>query len=167
MGCQNYCQKQVYHPIRRLEKKTGKTNRQTDRQTDRQTNRQKLTCRSSANFVSAGQKYADEFPISYRIRFMTYKTFFVLGWYQGFKGTLSYMSISVCLSVCLCVFPVFFSRRLIGSYTGFWQWFWQPTYPTRCSELGWAVPHSDFLAWLSRATLRFFSLAEPCHTQIF
>ena len=27
-----------------------------DRQTDRHTDRQKLTCRSSANFVSAGQK---------------------------------------------------------------------------------------------------------------
>ena len=25
----------------------------------------------------------------------------------------------VCLCVCLSVFPVFFSRRLIGSYTGF------------------------------------------------
>ena len=66
------------------------------------------------------------------------------------------MSISVCLCVCLSVFPVFFSRRLIRWYTGFWQWFWQPTYPTRCSELGWAVPHSDFLAWLSSATLKKF-----------
>ena len=28
----------------------------TNRQTDKQTNKQKLTCRSSANFVSAGQK---------------------------------------------------------------------------------------------------------------
>ena len=27
--------------------------------------------------------------------------------------------LSVCLCVCVCVFPVFFSRRLIGSYTGF------------------------------------------------
>ena len=62
----------------------------------------------------------------------------------------------VCLSVCLSVFPVFFSRRLIGWYTGFWQWFCQPTYPCRCSELGWAVPHSDFLAWLSSATLKNF-----------
>ena len=58
------------------------------------------------------------------------------------------------LSFCLRVFPVFFSRRLIGSYTGFWQWFWQPTYPSRCSELRWAVPHSDFLARLSSATLK-------------
>ena len=70
--------------------------------------------------------------------------------------TCQFLSVclSVCLFVCLSVFPVFFSRRLIGSYTGFWQWFWQPTYPTRCSELGWAVPHSDFLAWLSSATLK-------------
>ena len=43
----------VYHPIRRFEKKTGKTNRKTERRTEPQ----KLTCRSSANFVSAGQKY--------------------------------------------------------------------------------------------------------------
>ena len=50
VGCQNH------YPIRRLKKKTGKTDRQTNRQTDRQTDRQKLTCRSSANFVSAGQK---------------------------------------------------------------------------------------------------------------
>ena len=64
--------------------------------------------------------------------------------------------LSVCLSVCLFVFPVFFSRRAIGWYTGFWLWFWQPTYPSRCSELGWAVPHSDFLAWLSSATLKNF-----------
>ena len=72
--------------------------------------------------------------------------------------TCQFLSVclSVCLFVCLSVFPVFFSRRLIGSYTGFWQWFWQPTYPTRCSELGWAVPHSDFLAWLSSATLKNF-----------
>ena len=51
------------------------------------------------------------------------------------------------LSVCVCVcvsFRSFFSRCLIGWYTGFWQWFWQPTYLTRCAELGWAVPHSDF-----------------------
>ena len=34
--------------------------RHTDRQTDKQTNRQKLTCRSSANFVSAGQKWLRE-----------------------------------------------------------------------------------------------------------
>ena len=64
--------------------------------------------------------------------------------------------LSVSLSVSLSVFSVFFSRRLIGWYTGFGQWFWQPTYPTRCSELGWAVPHSDFLAWLSSATLKNF-----------
>ena len=68
--------------------------------------------------------------------------------------------VNFCLYICLCVylfvFPVFFSMRLIGSYTGFWQWFWQPTYPTRCLELGWAVPHSDFLAWLSSATLKNF-----------
>ena len=31
---------------------------------------------------------------------------------------------------------------------------------------GWAVLHSDFLAWLSSATFRFISLAEQCHTQI-
>ena len=49
VGCQNHCQKPVYHPIRRLEKRP-KT------QTDKQTYKQKLTCRSSANFVSAGQK---------------------------------------------------------------------------------------------------------------
>ena len=61
------------------------------------------------------------------------------------------------ISVCPSVFPVFFSRRLIGWYTGFWQWFWHPTYPTRCLELGWAVPHSDFLAWLSSATLKNLS----------
>ena len=66
------------------------------------------------------------------------------------------MSKKVCLFVCLFVFPVFFSRHLIRSYTGSWQWFWQPTYPTRCLELGWAVPHSDFLAWLSSATLKKF-----------
>ena len=30
--------------------------RQTDIETNRQTNKQKLKCRSSANFVSAGQK---------------------------------------------------------------------------------------------------------------
>ena len=35
----------------------GQTDKQTDRQTDRQTDGQKLTCRSSANFVCAGQKY--------------------------------------------------------------------------------------------------------------
>ena len=64
--------------------------------------------------------------------------------------------VSVCLCVCLFVFPVFFSRRLIGWYTCFWQWFWQPIYPTRFSELGWAVTHSDFLAWQSIATLKNF-----------
>ena len=26
----------------------------------------------------------------------------------------------------------YFLRCLIGWYTGFWQWFWHPTYPTRC-----------------------------------
>ena len=67
--------------------------------------------------------------------------------------------LSVCVFMCLFVFPVFFSRRLIGRYTGFWQWFWHPTYPTKCLELAWAVRHSDFLAWLSSATLRFFSSA--------
>ena len=30
-----------------------------------------------------------------------------------------------------------------------------------------AVVHSDDLSWLTSATLRFFSLAEHCHTQIF
>ena len=35
--------------------------RHTRRQTDKQTNRQKLTCRSSANFVSAGQKQLFDF----------------------------------------------------------------------------------------------------------
>ena len=29
------------------------------------------------------------------------------------------------------------------------------------------VVHSDFLAWLTSATLRLFSLAEKCHAQIF
>ena len=29
------------------------------------------------------------------------------------------------------------------------------------------MPHSDFLAWLSSATLGFFSLAEQCNTRIF
>ena len=29
------------------------------------------------------------------------------------------------------------------------------------------MPRSDFLAWLTTATLRFISLAEHCHTQIF
>ena len=76
--------------------------------------------------------------------------------FRDFFPALTYMSISVCLFVCLFVFPVFFLRRLIGWYTGFWQWFWHPTYPTRCLELGWAVPHSDFLAWLSSATLKKF-----------
>ena len=28
------------------------------------------------------------------------------------------------------------------------------------------MPHSDFIAWLSSATLGFFSLAEQCHTRI-
>ena len=66
------------------------------------------------------------------------------------------LHVNFCLSVRLFVFPVFFSWRQIGWYTAFWQWFWQPIYPTRCSELGWAVPHSDFLAWLSSATLKNF-----------
>ena len=61
-----------------------------------------------------------------------------------------YVCLSVCVSVCLS--PI--SRPLIGRANGFWQWFWHPTYPTRCSELGWAVPRSDFLAWLSSATLK-------------
>ena len=43
--------------------------------------------------------------------------------------------------------PALTKSSLIGWYTGFWQWFWHPTYPTRCLELGWAVSHSDFLAW--------------------
>ena len=30
-----------------------------------------------------------------------------------------------------------------------------------------ALVHSDFLAWMTSATLRFFSLAELCHTQIY
>ena len=34
------------------------------------------------------------------------------------------------------------TRRLIGCYPGFWQWFWHPTCPTRTFELGWAAPHS-------------------------
>ena len=56
-----------------------------------------------------------------------------------------------------CVyFRPFFSRCLIGWYIGFWQWFWNSTYPTRCFELGWAVPHSDFLNWLSSAALKIF-----------
>ena len=46
----------VYHPIRRFEKKTGNTDKQTHRQTDTQ----KLTYRSSANFVSAGQKQEND-----------------------------------------------------------------------------------------------------------
>ena len=46
-------------------------------------------------------------------------------------------------------------------------WFYRPFfmlafsilwYPTRWFELDWAVPHSDFLDWLSGATLRFLSL---------
>ena len=57
--------------------------------------------------------------------------------------------------VCVCVSPN--SRPLIGRATGFWQFFWHPTYPTRCSELGWAVPHSDIFAWLSSATLKNLS----------
>ena len=32
------------------------------------------------------------------------------------------------------------------------------TYSSRCLELGWAMPHSDFLAWLSSATLKIFIL---------
>ena len=60
-----------------------------------------------------------------------------------------------CQRVDVCISSIF-SRRLIGWYTGFWQWFCHPTYPTRCLELGWAVPHSDFFAWLSSATLRCF-----------
>ena len=66
------------------------------------------------------------------------------------------LHVNLCLCVCVFDFPVFFSRRLIGWYTGLWQWFWHPTYPTRCLELGWAVPHSDFLAWQSSATLKNF-----------
>ena len=65
-------------------------------------------------------------------------------------------SLYLCFFVSLFVCTVFFSRHLIGWYTGFWQWFWHPTYPTRCFELGWAVPYSDFLAWLSSATLKIF-----------
>ena len=30
-----------------------------------------------------------------------------------------------------------------------------------------AVVHSDFLTWLTCATIRFFSLAEQCYTLIF
>ena len=29
------------------------------------------------------------------------------------------------------------------------------------------MPHSDFLTWLTSATLRFFNLAKQCNTQIF
>ena len=65
-----------------------------------------------------------------------------------------YFEMCVCVSVCLSVCLSPNSRPLIGWATGFWQRFWHPTYPTRCSELGWAVPHSDFLAWLSSATLK-------------
>ena len=52
----------------------------------------------------------------------------------------------MCMSVVLSVFPVFFSRRLIGWYIGFWQWFSHPTYPTRWFELGCALPHLRFLS---------------------
>ena len=48
--------------------------------------------------------------------------------------------------VWICV-SSFFLRRLIGWYTGFWQWFWHPTYPIRCL---------DVLACLSRDTLKIF-----------
>ena len=81
---------------------------------------------------------------------------FMENWQLSFCPALSknaldqYSKMSVCVSVCLS--PI--SRPLIGRANGFWQWFWHPTYPTRCSELGWAVPRSDFLAWLSSATLK-------------
>ena len=45
---------------------------------------------------------------------------------------------------------IFFSRYQIGLRPGFRQWFTQ-----------------IFLAWLTSATLRFFSLAEQCYTMIF
>ena len=46
-------------------------------------------------------------------------------------------------------------RRLIGWYTGFWQWFWQPTYPTRCLELGWAVSHSKRFSTVFQVGFRY------------
>ena len=39
--------------------------------------------------------------------------------------------------------------------------------PCWCQRHGWAVPHSDILTWLNSTTLGIFSLAEPCHTQVF
>ena len=74
----------------------------------------------------------------------------------SFCPALSKRALDQYFEMSVCVSPI--SRPLIGRAAGFRQWFWHPTYPTRCSELGWAVSHSDFLAWLSSATLEIFIL---------
>ena len=121
-----------------------------------------------------------------------------------FCPALTELTLDLHVNFCMCsrcctdsVRTVFFSTHLIGWYTGVWEWFWHPTYPNRCFDLGWAVPHSHFFtllsstheffkwlrnetsvliqdlvtsyakAWLSNAAFKFFSLDEQCHTHIF
>ena len=72
------------------------------------------------------------------------------------------------LHVNFCLFVLCLFVRLSGLFFKASNWMiywlltvvltvWHPIYPTRCLELGWAVPHSDFLAWLSSTTLKNLS----------
>ena len=72
---------------------------------------------------------------------------------SDFCPALTKLALNLHLNFCVsvCVSGLFFKACNWMIY-----WFWQPTYPTRCLELGWAVPHSDFLAWMSSATLKNF-----------
>ena len=69
--------------------------------------------------------------------------------------------VNVCVFVCLCsVFPVFFcnrhSRLLIDLTLWFLAYRLFRTLNPAIQEIGWAMPHSHFLAWLSSATLKIF-----------
>ena len=72
-----------------------------------------------------------------------------------------------CVFVCLCsVFPVFFCNKFSRLLIDLMRWFLAVvlayclfrTLNPAIQEVGWAMPHSDFLAWLSSATLKNFYL---------
>ena len=66
---------------------------------------------------------------------------------------------SVCLFVCVCV-CVYLSGLFFKASN--WMIYWLLTV-----VLAPYLSNQVFRAWLSSATLRFFSLAEQCHTQKF
>ena len=72
----------------------------------------------------------------------------------------------VCVRVVCSVFPVFFCNKFSRLLIDLTLWFLAVVLANRLfrtlnpaiQEIGWAMPHSDFLAWLSSATLKIIIL---------